>query len=117
MELNSKTKISALLAQYPFLKDYLSNLNTNFRSLDNPFMRNTIGRVATLSQIALVGGISQDELVSGIAEEIRKKTGDQVSVKSDVAAPENREEILKGIIRDIHRGGLMSAFLRSGSLN
>lgn len=104
MELNSKTKISALLAQYPFLKDYLANLNANFRSLDNPFMRNTIGRVATLSQIALVGGISQDELIRGIAEEIKKRTGEEVSLKSGEAAPENREEVLKGIIRDIHRG-------------
>ena len=104
MELNSETKISALLAQYPFTKDYLINLNTSFKALDNPFMRNTLGRVATLSQVALVGGVNLDDLMKGIAEEIRKKTGETVSIKSDEALPENREEILKGIIKDIHKG-------------
>ncbi|MBI5846913.1 MAG: DUF438 domain-containing protein [Nitrospirae bacterium] len=104
MELNSGTKISALLAQYPFIKDYLISLNTNFKALDNPFMRNTLGRMATLSQVALIGGVNPDELMKGIAEVVKKKTGEAVFIKSGETTSENREEILKEIIRDIHKG-------------
>lgn len=104
MELNSETKISALLAKYPFLKNYLISLNANFKALDNPFMRNTVGRVATLRQVALLGGMDLKVLLDGIAEEIRKKTGEAVSVLSGEMTSDSREEILKGIIRDIHKG-------------
>ncbi len=104
MELNSKTRLSALLTQFPFLKEYLISLNQNFKALDNPFMRNTLGRMATLSQVALVGGIEQQGLLEKIAAEIKKKTGQDIPVKSDQPSPENRQEILKGIIRDLHTG-------------
>ncbi|MBI5076730.1 MAG: DUF438 domain-containing protein [Nitrospirae bacterium] len=104
MELSSRTKIAALLSQYPFIKDYLTKLNTNFKALDNPLMRNTLGRMATLNQAALVGGVDLDALMQGIAGEIRKMTNEIISIKSDETSPENREEILKGIIRDIHKG-------------
>lgn len=104
MELNSKTKLSALLTQFPFLKEYLISLNQNFKALDNPFMRNTLGRMATLSQVALVGGIELQQLLEKIAAEIQNKTGQSIPVKSDQPSPENRQEILKGIIRDLHKG-------------
>lgn len=104
MELTPKTKISALISQYPFLKDFLIGLNENFRALDNPLMRNTLGRVATLSQAALVGGMDPGALTEKIREEIKKQTGEAVGVKGDEQSPENRQEILKGIIRDLHEG-------------
>jgi hypothetical protein len=51
MELTPKTKITAVLAAYPFIKDYLISINQNFKALDNPVMMNTLGRMATLSQL------------------------------------------------------------------
>jgi len=57
MELNSRTKISAVLAAYPFIKEFLTGLDPHFRSLENPIMRNTIGRMANLGQVAMVGGL------------------------------------------------------------
>jgi len=104
MELSSKTKVSELLAQYPFIKDYLINLNANFRALDNPFMRNTLGRVATISQAALIGGVKPDDLINGIAVKIKELAGEAVSVKHEEAGAESREEVLKNIIKDIHKG-------------
>ncbi len=104
MELTPATKISALLAQYPFLKDFLIGLNENFRVLDNPLMRNTLGRVATLSQAALVGGMDLTDLMAKIGDEIRAKTGHQMTVTGGDQTPESRQEILKGIIRDLHHG-------------
>ncbi len=104
MELTPKAKVATLISQYPFLKDFLIGLNPNFKSLDNPLMRNTLGRIATLSQAALVGGMNLPELMAKIAEEIKRQTGSPVTVKSDEQTPENRQEILKGIIRDLHKG-------------
>lgn len=45
MDLSPKTKINDLLNQYPFLKDFLIKLNPEFKMLDNPFMRKTVGRL------------------------------------------------------------------------
>jgi DUF438 domain-containing protein len=104
MELTSKTKLSALLSSYPFLKEFLINLNPHFKTLDNPLMRNTVGRVAALSQVAMVGGMDLNEMMEKIAGEIRGKTGEAVAVKSGETAAEDRQTILKGIIRDLHRG-------------
>jgi len=104
MELNSGTKMSALLSTYPFLKEYLISINKNFGALDNPLMRNTLGRVATLSQVALIGGMDLDALISGLAAEIAANTGETVSVGGGEPTAESREEVLKGIIKDIHKG-------------
>ncbi len=104
MELTAKTKISSLLASYPFLKDFMINLNPNFKALDNPVMMKTLGRLATLSQVAMVGGTDLKELMGRIAEEIRQKTGEGVIVGADISPAEDRQEILKGIIKDIHKG-------------
>ncbi len=104
MELNAKTKISTILAAYPFIKDYLAAINPSFKALDNPVMMNTLGRMATLSQVALMGGVELDVLIAGIADEIKTKTGEETVTESDIVVPERRQEILKGIIRDLHKG-------------
>ena len=57
MELNSKTKLSAVIAAYPFVKEYLIGVNPHFKALDNPVLWNTLGKAATLGQVALAGGI------------------------------------------------------------
>jgi len=104
MELTPKTKITAVLAAYPFVKDYLISINQDFKALDNPLMMNTLGRMATLSQVAMMGGIELDVLIAGIADEIKTKTGDEASAEVDTPPPVARQEILKGIIRDLHKG-------------
>jgi len=57
MELNPKTKVNDLITRYPFLKDFLISLNPEFKMLDNPFMRKTVGRIASLNKVAMIGGI------------------------------------------------------------
>jgi uncharacterized protein len=104
MELTTKTKLTALLGTYPFLKDFLVGLNPNFKALDNPVMRNTLGKVATLGQVAMVGGMDADELMTKIAAEIKARSGETVDVGQSLLTPEERQEILKGIIRDLHAG-------------
>ena len=110
MELNSKTKVTELLLKYPFLKNFLMGVDPQFKALESPMMMKTLGRVATLGRVSMVTGVSLDALMPAIAEEVRKETGDILIVKKDQAeearySPEERIDILKGIIRDLHKGG------------
>jgi hypothetical protein len=72
MELSPKTKVNDLLNLYPFLKDFLVNLNPEFKMLDNPFMRKTVGRIASLGKVAMIGGMDVSLLMNSAG---KKKTG------------------------------------------
>jgi len=47
-----------------------------------------------------------------IASEIREKTGESVVVRVEPEQPEDRQEILKGIIKDLHKGKDVSVLRR-----
>jgi DUF438 domain-containing protein len=107
MELSAKTRVNDLITKYPFLKDYLVGLNPEFRMLDNPVMRRTVGRIATLGRVALIGGMDLKVLLDGIASEIGKRTQETVVVVAgEGGASEDaaRIETMKTIIRDLHAG-------------
>jgi len=112
MELSPGTKIDDLLRVYPFLMDFLLEKSPKFKHLSNPIMRKTIGKVATLNQVATIGKLDMETLLDGIAQEIRENTGDTVTIKKDSSSgsaeplmdPEARQEILKDIIKDLHKG-------------
>lgn len=112
MELSSKTKIEELLQDYPFLMDFFLNRSPKFKLLQSTVMRKTVGKVATLTQVASIGGIELPRLLSEIAAEIKAKTGKEVAVRHDGAEGEPealkdadaRQEVLKDIIRDVHKG-------------
>ena len=78
MKLEPDTKALDLLTTYPFIKDYLIQLHPHFEKLNNPLMLKTLGRVATLKMAADVADIPVDKFISGIAEEIKKSTGEEV---------------------------------------
>lgn len=116
MKLNEKTKLAELLKEYPFLLDFLAGLKPEFQKLKNPLLRNTIGRLANLQQIAEMGQIPLTELIEKISAEIKKhgpEASSSVFVQPDNDSPQKqsgektkeRIEILKQIIRDLHRGG------------
>ena len=95
--------------RYRFLKDFLIQMDPHFKALDNPLMRKTLGKVATLSKVAMVGGVDIDKLLSGIAQEIKKQTGEDITIEGEdkpvvITDPEQRIVALKEIIEDLHRG-------------
>lgn len=59
-----KTKIKELLDAYPELEAVLIDIAPAFKKLKNPVLRNTIARVTTLQQAALVGDISLDVIIN-----------------------------------------------------
>ena len=116
MEISPETKINDLLTAYPFLIEFLAERYPAFAKLRNPLLRKTVGKVATLSKASAMGGVPLNTLLTAVAGEILEQTNDSVTLvnqgsqqggKEEPTAPrtrEERQEALKGIIRDLHDG-------------
>jgi len=111
--LKPTSQLAPLIQAYPFLLEFLAGLSPSFRKLKNPILRRTVGKAATLDQAARMGDLPVDQLLEAVSAEIRRVTGESIKVEGsrpgkggeafgDRAA---RKEVLKGIIRDLHRGG------------
>lgn len=110
MELSAKTKINDLLKDYPFLMEFFINRSPKFKMLQSTVMRKTVGKVAPLSHVAHIGGIELPLLLREIVATIKEKTGQDVLIVEEGAETgpiqdaEMRQEVLKDIIRDLHKG-------------
>lgn len=110
MELAGETKLGKLIDEYPFLVEFLASYAPKFKAIQNPILRRTVARGATLKQVASVGEVALDELLAALAAEIAKRRGEKVSVataaggESQAAAPLSKSEALKEILADLHRG-------------
>jgi DUF438 domain-containing protein len=117
MIIDAKTKLDGLLKTYPFLLEFLAGWSSKFEKLRNPLLRNTVGRLASLDQVAAMGDVPADKLIAAIGQEIRRVTGESVPTEAGgVPGPAlafadrtARKEVLKDIIRDLHRGGDVDA--------
>jgi hypothetical protein len=87
-------RLAPILDAYPGLEEVLFGLSPAFQRLRNPVLRRTIGRVATLEQVAKVGGLEVRDLVRALrvaagqpvdgAQVVPGSTGDRgASVSSD----------------------------------
>ncbi len=112
MQISAETKINHLLKLYPFLIDFFIKKSPKFKHLKNPVMHKTIGKVATLKQVAVMGNIDLEMLLSEIDLSIAQATNETQSVAKDVFTeiPEKsqtfdeRQKVLKKIIVDLHKG-------------
>ncbi len=66
MEIDLHTKIGQLLEAYPELEEELIAINPKYKKLKNPILRRTVARIATLEQVAKVGGMEPVKLVNRI---------------------------------------------------
>lgn len=111
MRIGPRTKLDDLLKKYPFLLDFLAELTPRFGKLRSPVMRKTVGRVASLQQVAGFGGLPLPELLGKIQAEVRRAAGEEVEIEAGdgppepIDAKEARLEVLKDIIRELHEGG------------
>jgi hypothetical protein len=112
MEINANTKIDSLLKEYPFLEDFLVALSPKFKGLKSPIMRKTIGKVATLSKIAVIGGLDLDDFLTALTTEINRQTG-KAAIPGEstpdgaggaLSDPEEKQAALKEIIKALHAG-------------
>ena len=78
IDINPTTKVKDLLENYPELEEELIAMAPPFKKLKNPFLRRSIGKVATIKNIASVADIPQTELIN----KIRKAVGQEPTTES-----------------------------------
>jgi DUF438 domain-containing protein len=112
MEINANTKIDDLLKEYPFLENFLVKLSPKFKGLRNPIMRKTIGKVATVSKVAGIGGLDLDDFIASLTAEISHQAGTAATPDEPtpdgaggaISDPEEKQAALKEIIKALHAG-------------
>jgi hypothetical protein len=65
-----KTKVLQLLEAYPQLENVLIGIVPAFKKLQNPLLRKTVAKVASLQQAAAVGGVRTEELINRLRREV-----------------------------------------------
>jgi len=63
-EITLSTTIADLLENYEGMKEILIGINPKFKKLNNPVLRRTIAKLATVKQAAIVGGMDADDLLN-----------------------------------------------------
>ncbi len=64
MEITPQSKLLDVLEAYPTLEEQIVNIAPPFKNLKNPVLRRTVGRLATLAQVAQIGGMDVGKLVN-----------------------------------------------------
>lgn len=107
MHIGPETRVLELVNQYPFLQAMLTGYAPAFKQLNNPLVRHTVGRMATLKMAASMGGVPLSRLLQDLGAAIEKHTGQSVQVAdaSELEEQERaRKQALKQIILDLHAG-------------
>jgi hypothetical protein len=107
MTITPKTTVHTLLKEHPFLLDFLIGYNPEFKTLTNPVLRRTMGRMATLEKASQMGSVPLNQLMNDIAAEIEAKTGARPDIADtpgvDTIDPARLEE-LHAIVKELHAG-------------
>lgn len=80
-------KLGALLERWPGVEAALLEISPHFRALQNPVLRRTVARVATLRQVSKVSGVPLGTLI----ERLRGAAGlPPLAMAEDAEAPDQR---------------------------
>jgi hypothetical protein len=92
-----KTRVGELLDTYPELEPVLMDLAPAFKKLQNPILRRTVGKVATLQQAATVGNVSISEIINTLRLEVGQalfeETGIQAGINEEEPGWFNEEQV------------------------
>ncbi|MFH1892835.1 MAG: DUF1858 domain-containing protein [Candidatus Zixiibacteriota bacterium] len=80
-----ETRVGAMLDEYPQLEELLIQMAPAFSKLRNPVLRRTVAKVATLRQVAKVGGISIEKLINDLRTAVGQNAG-SFAVREDADA-------------------------------
>ncbi len=70
MEISKETKLTDLLAQYPWLKEEIAKVNDKFKMLNTPVGKLMMGK-ATITEMSKKSGMDVDEIISKIKDLIQ----------------------------------------------
>jgi hypothetical protein len=65
-EITPETKVGTFLDSYPELEKFLMEMSPAFAKLKNPILRRTVAKIATLRQVAEIGGIPLATLINSL---------------------------------------------------
>jgi len=71
LDITPETKIAALLKAYPQLEPVLMQISPTFGKLQNPVLRKTVAKVASLRQAAVIGNVQ----LGGMINRLRAAAG------------------------------------------
>ena len=82
-------RIGKLLSAYPQLEEVLLSLSPEFARLKNPILRKTVGKIASLRQVAQVGNVPLAVLINRLREEVGQQTdaAEEVITTNESTAP------------------------------
>ena len=93
MEITPKTKVHDLLETYPQLEAFLMRLNPKYKKLKNPVLRRTVARIATLAQVAKIGGYTTTDLVNRLRREVGQPLLNETGIDTEETITEAPEWI------------------------
>ncbi len=70
MNITPSTKLFDLLAEYPALEEKIIGIAPPFKNLKNPVLRRTVGKLATLEKVALIGELDVNEFLNTLRREV-----------------------------------------------
>ena len=80
--INPSTKIRELIDAYPWLEEKLVEMAPAFKKLKSPVLRNTIARVTSLSQAAIIGNIDVSVMVNKLRLAVGQEPSDSLKFKN-----------------------------------
>lgn len=114
--ISEATKIIDLIDKFPILEELLVELDPILKRFQNPILRKTVGRKATLTDVASL--INQDikSVLEFFSSEIEKRTETKVDILIGSAGKSGfedeqvrKKEMLKALVLELHEGGEKSA--------
>ena len=88
MEITSQSKLLDVLEAHPQLEEQIIHIAPPFRNLKNPVLRRTVGKLATLEQVARIGGMDAGKLVNTLRRAVgQDELGDETTTPLVVEVP------------------------------
>jgi len=70
IEITPSVTVHALLEAYPELEEVLIGIAPPFKKLNNPLLRKSVAKVATIKNISSVGGVPLNDLIDKLREAV-----------------------------------------------
>ena len=109
--LKATTRVLDLAKEFPFLFDTLIQISPKLKMLQNPILKRTIGKRATLTDVSKISKVPLNRLFVLLSESISKNSNETVAIdKEDEGKGEWQEELerrqsnLKDIVLGLHDG-------------
>ncbi len=89
-EITLETTIADLLNNYEGMKEKLIAINPKFKKLNNPILRRTVAKLATVKQAAIIGGMDAYDLLNQLRESVGQVPlkSNTVALKEEITLPE-----------------------------